>query len=79
MHDSITGERLGLPSVGIMTTQFVSAAQLMARVLGADDYPFVVIDHPVSSASDEELSRRAKEAVAASVDILLGANNQQAG
>jgi hypothetical protein len=60
-----------------MTSQFVSAAQLMARVLGAEGYRFVVIDHPVSSASDEELSRRAKEAVAASVDILLGANNQQ--
>jgi len=55
-----------------MTTKFVSAAELMARVLGADGYPFVVIDHPVSSASMEKLNEEALKAVAASVDILLG-------
>lgn len=43
-----------------MTTRFVSAAELMARVLGLPDYPFAVIDHPVSSASDEELEQRAR-------------------
>jgi hypothetical protein len=55
-----------------MTTKFVSAAELMARVLGADGYPFVVIDHPVSSATMEKLNEEALKAVAASVDILLG-------
>jgi hypothetical protein len=38
-----------------MTTRFVSAAELMARVLGFPGYPFAVIPHPVSSASDEAL------------------------
>ena len=52
--------------------QFVSAAELMARVLGADDYPFVVIDHPISSASEEELVKRARQAVADGIEILLG-------
>ena len=33
-----------------MTETFVSAAELMARVLGADGYPFAVIEHPISSA-----------------------------
>ena len=32
----------------------------MARVLGLPDYPFAVIDHPVSSASDAELEQRAR-------------------
>ena len=56
------GEQRGLPSVAIMTSEFVSAAGLMARVLGADDYPFVVIDHPIASASDDQLAERAAQA-----------------
>lgn len=55
-----------------MTMQFVSAAELMARVLGADGHPFVAIDHPISSASEEELAKRACRAIADSVEILLG-------
>ena len=54
-----------------MTSQFVSAAELMARVLGADGYPFVVIDHPISSATPEELAARARHAMSRSIDILL--------
>jgi hypothetical protein len=45
-----------------MTTRFVSAAELMARVLGMPGYRFAVINHPISSATDKEL-----EAMAASV------------
>lgn len=72
MHDAIIGERLGLPSVGIMTSNFVSAAELMARALGAEGTRFVVIDHPISSASPTELAVRARQAVAESVEILRG-------
>ena len=72
MHDSIIGERLGLPSVGIMTTKFVSAAELMARVLGAEGYRFVAIDHPISSASQDELAERARFAVSEGLSILTG-------
>ena len=68
----MTGERLGIPSVGVMTTKFVSAAELMARVLGADGYKFVVTDHPFSSATDAELADRARQAVAEGVQLLLG-------
>ena len=38
-----------------MTTRFVSAADLMSRVLGMPGYAFAVIDHPVSSATDDGL------------------------
>lgn len=54
------GERLGLPSVSIMTEKFASAAELMSAVLGAPDYPFIVIEHPISSASREALVLRAQ-------------------
>lgn len=73
MHDAIIGERLGLPSVGIMTSNFVSAAELMARALGAEGYRFVVIEHPISSATPEALAARARQAVAEGVAILRGA------
>ncbi len=43
-----------------MTERFVSAAELMARVLGMPGYPFVVIPHPVSSATDDGLRGMAK-------------------
>ena len=72
MHDAVIGERLGIPSVGIMTTQFESAAELMARVLGAEGHPFVMIEHPISSASVEALAERARQAVRESAAIMTG-------
>jgi nicotinamidase-related amidase len=72
LHDAIIGERRGLPSAGIMTSNFVSAAALMARALGAEGYRFAVIEHPISSANPEELSARARTAAAQSVEILCG-------
>ena len=74
MHDAVIADRSGVPAAGLMTTKFESAAEMMARVLGAEDYSFVVVDHPISSASVEELGWRAEVAVAKSVSILIGSN-----
>jgi hypothetical protein len=41
--------------MAVMTTRFVSAAELMARVLGFPGYEFAVIAHPISSATDAAL------------------------
>ena len=41
--------------MAVMTTRFVSAAELMARVLGFPGYAFAVIPHPISSAGNDEL------------------------
>jgi hypothetical protein len=64
LHDAISSERVGTPAVGVMTRNFVSAAELMAKVLGMPDYGFAVIDHPVSSATDKELEARALQTMA---------------
>ena len=72
MHDAVTAEKHGVPSIGIMTTQFVSAAQLMARVLGAEDFRFVTIDHPISSASTQALQEQARLALIQGEVILTG-------
>jgi len=59
LHDAVAAERLRVPAISVMTRNFVSAAELMARVLGMPDHGFGVIDHPVSSASNDELEQRA--------------------
>ncbi len=46
-----------------MTARFVSAAELMARVLGMPGYAFAVIPHPVSSASDDSLRQMAQATI----------------
>ena len=71
MHDAVRSERVGTPALGVMTNRFVSAAELMARVLGATDYKFAVIDHPVSSASDTELANKAEQAVEFIDELIL--------
>jgi hypothetical protein len=54
-----------------MTTRFVSAAELMGRVLGAPDYKFAVIRHPISSAGDEQLAEAARTTLAQVRKLLL--------
>ena len=55
-----------------MTEKFMSAADLMAKVLGADGFPFVVIPHPISSATSDELGRAAAHTAAECVAVLTG-------
>tara|TARA_B100000214_G_C23683090_1_gene497305 strand:+ start:359 stop:580 length:222 start_codon:yes stop_codon:yes gene_type:complete len=71
LHDAVSSERVGTPALGVMTNRFVSAAELMAKVLGAPDYKFAVIDHPVSSASDTELANKAERAVELIDELIL--------
>ena len=60
-----------MPAFGVMTARFASAAELMARVLGMPGYEFVVIGHPISSASDETLADYARTTVEAARRLLL--------
>ncbi len=57
-----------------MTRSFTSAAELMARVLGAEGYAFAVIDHPISSADERGLAERAASAAADCARLLTGAS-----
>jgi hypothetical protein len=58
--------------MAVMTTRFVSAAELMARVLVCPDYQFAVIAHPISSADDDALRAMAKTAAVQARRLLLG-------
>jgi hypothetical protein len=56
-----------------MTERFVSAAEMMRRVLGMPDYKFAVIDHPISNASEEQLAAYARATIAQARELLLRA------
>lgn len=62
-----------MPAIGVMTTRFVSAANMMAKVLHMPDYPFMTIEHPISSASDAALEDMAARTVAEARRLLLTA------
>jgi hypothetical protein len=57
--------------MAVMTTRFVSAAELMARVLGFPSYQFATIAHPISSASDDTLRAMAATAADQARRLLL--------
>ena len=54
-----------------MTDRFVSAADGMRRALGMPDYPFAVVEHPISSASRRELEQRAEAALEQSLRFIV--------
>lgn len=60
----VSSDALGIPAMALMTTHVVSAAELMARVLGYSSYEFAVIPHPISSATDDALRGMAATASA---------------
>jgi len=60
-----------VPAIGVMTTRFVSAAELMRRVLGMPKYEFAVIGHPISSASDEQLAEYARATIEQARHLLM--------
>jgi hypothetical protein len=61
IRDSILLERLGIPSAAIITTEFVGETELTRRALGLPDLEPVVIDHPVSSITQDEVATRVRQ------------------
>ena len=57
--------------MAVMTTRFVSAAELMARVLSFTGYEFAVIPHPISSADNDALRQAAASALNNAHRLLL--------
>ena len=67
----MTAEKEGVPAVGVMTTRFASAAEMMGKVLGLPGYEFATIEHPVSSAGDLELAARARATLEQGCKLLV--------
>ena len=62
MHDTAGLERRGVPTAVIVTAAFVREAEVQRAALGAGDLEPVVITHPLSTLSEEEIEDRAREA-----------------
>ena len=56
-------ERSGCPTAVVVTDAFVEEARVQRMALGIPSLEPVVITHPLSTLSDEEIAVRAAEAV----------------
>lgn len=63
MHDGITLETQGLPVAVVVTTEFLHEAHVQRAALGMDGIQPVVITHPLSSLTDEEIDSRVRQVV----------------
>jgi len=63
LHDSTKLESLGIPSVPVATTEFVTAARTQAAALGRSDLDAVYVPHPIQDQTKEEIEAKADGAV----------------
>jgi hypothetical protein len=72
MHDGISLEALGVPTAVIVTSTFLHEARVQREALGMAGIVPVVIEHPLSSISDEEIRGRAAQALAQVIGVWQG-------
>lgn len=60
-----------MPSAPIITTVFQNSVGALAKAQGYEQFPAIVIKHPVAYVSDAELDERARDALRQAVKILL--------
>jgi hypothetical protein len=65
-------EILGRPTAVVVTTEFVHEAEVQREALGMPALRPVVIAHPLSTLTEDEIERRAEEAAAQCPAIWLG-------
>ena len=63
MHDGVTFESLGRPTAVVVTSEFKHEAHVQRTALGMEGLDPVVISHPLSTLTDEEIDHRVREAV----------------
>jgi len=61
IRDAVALEKLGIPSAAIITIEFVKETELTLQALGMPNFASVVIDHPVSSITQDEIERRVRQ------------------
>ncbi len=72
MHDSVMLEFSGRPTAIIVTTEFVLEGQTQRDALGMKGLEAVVIDHPLSSLTGEEIGQRIEQALPQIESLWLG-------
>ena len=65
-------ESLGIPTAVVITRDFVREAEVQRAALGMSALAPVVIEHPLSSLTDQEIDARAAQALPGIAGVLLG-------
>ena len=60
MHDTVWFEIQGLPAVSIASSEFAEAAQVQRKALGMEGARYVLVDHPIQDATDDEMRGKAQ-------------------
>jgi len=63
LHDSTKLESLGIPSVPVATTEFVTAARAQASALGRSDLDAVYVAHPIQDQTKQEIEAKAEAVI----------------
>ena len=69
MHDGTQLEAAGVPTAVIVTSEFVHEAEVQRAALGLDSMRPVVITHPLSTLSDEQILARGRQAAPQAVEV----------
>jgi hypothetical protein len=72
IRDAVALERLGVPCAAVITTEFVRETELTRQAIGMPDFAPVVIDHPISSITQEEIGARVRQIREKAERIWLG-------
>lgn len=72
VRDSIALEKLGIPCAVIITTEFVRETELTRQALGMKGLEPVVIAHPVSSITQDEVAQRVAQIKSQAQEVWLG-------
>ena len=72
IRDAVALERMGTPAAAIITTEFARETELTLAAIGMPALKPVVIDHPVSSITAEEVAGRVAQIVEQAQRVWLG-------
>ena len=72
VRDSVELEKLGVPTAVIITTEFVRETELTRQAVGMKALEPVVISHPVSSITAEEVTQRVAQIKEQAQQVWLG-------
>jgi len=60
LHDTVWFEIQGLPAVSIASSEFAEAAQTQRKALGMEGARYILVDHPIQDATDDEMRGKAR-------------------
>jgi hypothetical protein len=61
----------GVPAVTIASSEFDQAADVQRRALGMTDARYVLVDHPIQDATDDEMRDKARGILKSVIAALL--------